>query len=304
MVSIERGVSAGKKIKLGTPFGKLAQVAREKVVRRYFPGMMERVSGELFLWNGEENIAKLEEPLREGAHLWIVMSHQSQAEASPATQIAKEVQDQFPKFVEHVHYVVAKSMGTGDQGAFLKDIYTLGVKENFERNNIEPIEVVSENDRKQRNLSSDLAAVRMLMSSFREKNTAMMVHVEGTMHSGRVNGSTSEINGMTEMDERFKKLLVKELKTGEDMVFLPVAMDKGYKIYDPDTRKFTKKGLKEIAVSELSNLWGVPYANPFGFVNIGTPFRGNEISGSSNPGEEIMKRIAKLMPPYARGIYK
>lgn len=195
-------------------------------------------------------------------------------------------------------------MPTGDQGAFLKKIYTLGVREAFDRNNIQPVEVVSANDAKDRGLPPDLGAVRKLMKASRKHGAAMMAHVEGTMKPGRVNPETSHINGMTEMDPQLKKMLESELESGRDLVFLPIAIDRGYEIYDPNTRKFTKKGLKEIAASELSNLWGVPYANPFGLVNIGMPFRGNEISNSGNPGVEIMKRIAKLMPPYARGIYK
>lgn len=274
--------------------------AINSIPEKYLPGMMERVSERLFHWSGTENISQLEPHLKEGAHLWIVMSHQSQAEVSASVQVARMVQEQFPKELERAFYVVAKSMGTGEQGGLVKRLYTLGAGKYFSNNNITPIEVVSENDVTMRGLSPDYGAVLRLKRAAKEEKSAIMVHVEGTMKPGRINPDTGKIFGMGDMDKNFQKLISDEIKR-RNLVFLPVGIHGSYEILDPERKKFTKKGLEEIALSEIAYLYGVP-TSPIAQVRIGEPFQGADIK--DNPVPEIMRRIAELLPRNARGIYK
>lgn len=281
----------------------------------YIPGMMDRTTKELYLKSGYENIALLEDSLKAGKNLVIVYSHQSLGDGGPALDVADEVGNRFPEYVKKFRYILSKTIGNGKQGESTRN-YSSGRNRFFRKHNAKALEVASSRDESERETLQGFGDTRAVMEAIKEPGVAVMLHIEANMNGGRINEVTGEINGMGHMDANVRAIMMKLLgikpKTGErvkhrtSVVFLPVGVDGSYKLYSPDTRDVTGEGWGIILQEEVASFLRDPnsFPQPVGTIRVEKPFTDDEILDCSDPIAEIELRVAKAVPPHARGIFK
>lgn len=281
----------------------------------YIPGMMDRTTKELYLKSGYENITLLEAPLKAGKNLLIVYSHQSLGDGGPALDVADEVGDRHPEYVKKFRYILSKTIGNGKQGESTRN-YSYARGRFLRKHHAKALEVASTKDESERDTFQGFGDTRAVMEAVKEPGVAVMLHIEANMNGGRINEATGEINGMGHMDANARAIVMKLLgikpKTGErgkhrtPIVFLPVGIDGSHKLYSPDTRAITREGWEIILQEEVASFLRDPnsFPQPVGTIRVEKPFTDDEILDSSDPIAEIELRVAKALPPHARGIFK
>ncbi len=296
--------------------GKVKETAVKTGAYLYIPGMIERTTRELFLESGFENIALLKEPLAQGKQLVIVMSHQSLGDVGPALRVSSAIRKEHGEYVDSFSYVLSKTINNGKQGDTTRNL-SVARDRLFGRNKTKALEVASTRDAAERDTAQEFGDTRAVLEAIKKPGVGVKVHIEANMNAGRVEPGKTQTNGMGPMDTNVRKILGhvlgykpdRESKSSksEQVVFLPVGIDGSYKMYSPDTRKITPKGWSMIWQLEGSRIL-TPLADLapsiIGTIRVGKPFTNEDLALFDNPLREIELRVAKELPPDARGVFK
>ena len=276
--------------------------------KMYVPGMIERTAKELYLKTGFENIELLREHLENGADLYILLNHQSLGDVGPAVLVAKEVRKRFRRQVKGFRYIMSKTIDNGGQGEETQR-YSKAGNRLFKRRKIERINVASTRDQGERSQIQEWKDTRAVVEAIRGEGIATILHPEATMQPGRRDSNSGEICGMVSENPKARKILEHVLsrakKQGKTCVFLAVGVDGSYRVYDPVTRRVTDEGKRLMRKVDAATILQNPYLfpGPIGTIRVEMPFTNKDLA-SADPVDEIMLRIAKAVPPHARGIYK
>lgn len=249
------------------------------------------------------NVELLRESLEAGYKLVIISNHQTQADVAPVVKVANLVRNKFPDDIEGFDFIVAKSMGDGKQGKTVELLFAEGVNPWLRNQDINPIEVVSRNDVEVRNMQRSTDAIRLIFESLKKDRTSLIVFPEGNTTGGKRNDA-GELNGVGEMDPGLSSLISRIVDRSMPVVFLPVGLDGSYELFDPNSKSFTKHGMNLMITHGIFALDRTDLSVRVGTIGVGKPFLASEIAGSEDPGREIMRRIAQLVPEEARGIFK
>lgn len=152
----------------------------------------------------------------------------------------------------------------------------------------------------------------------REGYQGVMLFPEGTTTGGKtthevtmpngeiinVNNKNGQVNGMVAFEENSikKTYLFLKRNLGKEVLFIPAATFGGRKILNPDNKWVSPILLVESLISPYPHIAGI---------RVGKAFRSNEESVAAllkdrdrtKINEFIGREIAKLIPPYERGVY-
>ncbi|MDE2589961.1 MAG: hypothetical protein KGL95_09900, partial [Patescibacteria group bacterium] len=121
---------------------------------------------------------------------------------------------------------------------------------------------------------------------------------EGTVKSSRRDEQGNKF-GMQKPPKEFETAMRLLLRSGREIVFLPVGISGSDSILGPDSRKPSAKALRRLATPP-------PLLRPMAKVTVGEPF---VLSRETKPKDTdvrdyIMQRIAPLVPEEIRGAYR
>lgn len=197
----------------------------------------------------------------------------------------------------------AKTLKTGGQGRLLDFMFQAALPI-LTRNKIYPIYTATDNDRKKRGLDGNQGEyIADNLAMMREGFTAMAAMPEGSVEAGRI-GSDGERNGMQKIKEGAclsVVLLAKKLRR-PGVLFIPVGIEGGWKINDPNGKWPTLEGFRAGFLMDRS----------VSRVTVGKPIRSDSIDvqtfiqSRDNVGLNnlIGGAIASLVPEDMRGVYR
>lgn len=248
------------------------------------------------------NVQALGKFLSEGHKLIVVSNHQSQGDLAALAFAADVIGFAHGKSIKGFDLFVAKTMGGGQQGTVLQTMYKEGIYPWAVEQGINPIEIVSDNDVVSRGMAKDRASMAAVFSALKNTEKAILVFPEGTMNGGRRNAQ-GELNGVGRMNSSSKEL-VEHMVKKKRVVFLPIGIHGLYEVFSPDSRNFTRRGVTELTLNSLPSVFGINSKRMIGEFRIGEPFIGDDLRDFEDPAFEIMRRISRLVPEEARGIFR
>jgi hypothetical protein len=213
---------------------------------------------------------------------------------------------------------VAKSVPGGQQSSLLKEMYTPMAKYAKARG-VDFFPITRDKDAKFFGMPKDKEEIDSLMSMLREKGRGMIILAGGSVQPGRhpKGKSGDNIFGLQKIENRdIISAYVAMLRAGRDLdqqpYFLPIAIDKTYRMISSDSLMPTPEGLISLSDS-LSGFLGC-----FGFkrvhitIRVGMPLTQDYFVSRLGPrwrhrpqevNDILIREIAVLLPPNARGEY-
>lgn len=221
--------------------------------------------------------------------------------------------DNLNGFVE----TLARSVSEGQQSVFMMGVYSRMEAYAKERD-LEFIQITRDEDVDRYGMSKKISERRLLVNRLREKGIGLLVPAGGSVQPGRhpKGASGDQIFGLQEiLDTDILDLydLMKRLgrHSNQEPYFLPLAVDKTYRIYNVDSLLPTPEGLFSIyAPSRILDLLdflrvgvkitpAMPLTPEDMAKNLGSDWRSN----SKEAVDFLMTEIARNLPPNARGYY-
>ncbi len=224
------------------------------------------------------------------------------------------------------NYIVASSLVEGDQSTFLKKGWD-AASPILEDHHLHAVPITREKDIVKYGTRRILSSTRKLKSGI-QKGIGIFLHAEGRVEAGRhekgsfldevLERNTENIYGMQEFEQGALSRLVKLIEDGgKEAYILPVGIHGGFRIINPTKNWPTKNLLRAVFGKNNQALVDVQCGKPIRVENLRQRFL-QEIS-SKEPNltpeqktkafentlnEFIGKRVAELIPEYARGIHR
>jgi hypothetical protein len=253
---------------------------RELIIR----GQIEKASNSIELVFDKSIKEQIKQKFLNNPNYALIMgsNHQSHADIFPYLMIADELNNEINNNNKNFklngfNMIIAYSLTTGHQNQDLKNYYKIIEELGLEKG-IEFIPIVRPKDKYKYEISDVLnfKNLRKACHSYKD-NYVLIEFPEGTVKGGRINLETGlpygvqKTNDSNMIDYCIGKYLKKDIEFG----VLPVAIDGTYKIYSPDTYKFTAP--KEKIRVTVENLM-----EPKDFINL---------DSNTRPSDLIMLRI-------------
>ena len=280
---------------------KVHQLVIEGIARN-LPGFIESIPIEFTPTFADEYQKKARE-LSFNFRPVIVASHTSHMDGAPLASVVKTITDfnnlYSPKNPLKGFFVpIASSMETGHQGNTVKEglekmkqiiesYYHLGI-------------VSYTRDKDQRNYGLSKNTMRYILELTKriKAGQGLAVFPEATMQGGRVQEKT-----LFGKDKRFGMQEFKNLqdiaeviqRLGFQPLIIPVGINGGYQLENPDNNRFTKEFLAEIFLTR-------PTTTNLINAKVGNPVTLNEIA-QEDINHFLGKMVARLLPQEARGVY-
>jgi len=189
---------------------------------------------------------------------------------------------------------VAASLDEGLQGASIQamnsQIYPV-----LELRNLHMVPIVTERDVTTRNMVRKSTGLPELLRTAREKRGFAMFP-EATVQGGRTNGEGMR-NGLVRPPNpnAFSHWMNRFANHGASPVIFPVAIDRSFNVFDPDSNTFPQDALRML----------VNYEQPrkIAAITLGDPIPFGKIEAGLQTDDFFMERIANLLPQHARGVY-
>ncbi|MBP6913668.1 MAG: hypothetical protein KBC00_03595 [Candidatus Levybacteria bacterium] len=217
-----------------------------KMVHAMVDRMYTHIPERLFEWEGVENIGKMHERRLEGEKVLIIATHRSHADGAVTLAVIDEVRSEFEGKFNEVVYTVAGSMKTGEQGLSMKTLWDFGVEPFFNKSEVTPDFVVSDNDVFERKMKRPLDNGAYTKKVMKDPGKLSVVHIEGSTKGGKINPKTGKLNGLQPMDKGFNSVLLTQIRNKISTIILPVAIEGTEHYFDPNTRSFNLNGMRSI----------------------------------------------------------
>lgn len=247
--------------------------------------------------------------IKEGYYPVIVANHTSHADGiliAPLANILTGVnndiartQDPFQGFM----LPLSQSLDNGEQG-FLKHQFYVKSRPVLSELHLYPVLTATKNDREKRGLSKNTEEFSSDLKAGIKNNYGIAVFPEGSVTGGRRN-EYGKLNGMQPFAEDGLALVILNAKRyrKSPVAFIPVGIDGGYKIFNPQTGLPSKSAVR----------YGLGFGNlpETAKLTVGKPIKSNaeplDSLVKTKQWEEIDKvigkNIAQLIPDELRGIY-
>ncbi|MEK7070665.1 MAG: hypothetical protein AAB966_02560 [Patescibacteria group bacterium] len=221
----------------------------------------------------------------------VYLSHQSHADALVVGRITDKLrrasrmngQDN----LRGLYLPMASSVVTGDQSPEVADLYRLFTPV-LEEKGLYLKSVIREQDRKRYDHQGQSHQAMKELLEAPNQGFGIAIFPEGTVEGGRT--TLDEVNGLQPIQEN--TLMHRFIRKYPDrVVLLPVAIDGGYKIVDPNTYRPTEEAMRQVLEGDSSQI------QP-----IATATIGDLVSVSERNIEEctdstfLMGRLAELLP--------
>ncbi|HMS23051.1 MAG TPA: hypothetical protein PKA38_04805 [Candidatus Levybacteria bacterium] len=217
-----------------------------KMIHIMVDRMYTHIPERLFEWEGVDNIVKMHEKRLEGEKILIIATHRSHADGAVTLGVIDKIRSEFEGEFNEVVYTVAGSMKTGDQGLLMKTLWDFGVEPVFNKSEVTPDFVVSDNDVNERKMKRPLGNGAYTKKAMKDHSILSAVHIEGSTMGGKINQKTGNLNGLQRMDKGFNSVLLAQIRSKIPTTILPVAIEGTENYFDPNTRSFNLTGMKSI----------------------------------------------------------
>ena len=223
----------------------------------------------------------------------IYANHQSYADGMALSQITKYIMGKgLSGRLNGFLLPVAKSIETGDQGSEIQVITTMFTQVTTERGLLS-VPIIRDKDKEEYGLEGSNTESYARLSNALEDGYGLAIFPEGTMEGGRKD-TDGRIKGMQQVS---RSLLAGRLKVwlrkGRTSVVLPVGIHGGYRIQHPDEKGKVSEDVLEMVAEDCPVKSRVT-------ITVGKPF----IPDAAVNDDSLMRRVAQLLPPEARGYYR
>lgn len=190
---------------------------------------------------------------------------------------------------------VAASLETGHQSRFLAQGLEQ-IQPQLRKRQLITLSYTRQKDRQRYGIqSSNISFMRNLIRGLKN-GYGLALLPEASVEGGRrgLNG----IHGMQEFSGvDFGQVFEILGRLGKKALFIPIGIDGGYNVVDPNTNKLTARFIRALAT---------PLDFSFIDVNIGMPVSGDTLldRDQKNISHLLAERVAALVPEQARGVYK
>ncbi|MCL5970326.1 MAG: hypothetical protein M1450_02410 [Patescibacteria group bacterium] len=240
----------------------------------------------------------------------LVSSHQNWADGlamakvtKPITSVINDVRDlehKTPGFA----VLIAKSMATGHQGAFIKE----GLKRMqpiLSRYNLETLLYTREKDTREYGLKPDRSELRNLVDMI-DQGYHIAVFPEASVEGGRKKKRANTVNGMQRFyGVDFEQLQRLAEKHDKRIVVILMGINGAFKIFSSHAKLPTMESVGAIVFNrQVKDIVEVKTELPFPLEQAITEIRnqGQEVT-SKTIGDNLGKRTSKLVPENIRGVY-
>lgn len=246
---------------------------------------------------------KIEQLWTPNSLLLIASGHQSHADVVAILKTVQEIRARIPQ-LGTIHIPISQTLENGVQSGISQTFYNEVGLPYFEQGNIEPLYVVTSNDRVKRGViqtrEEALQEGEKIKQPVKEEGNAYFVLPEGTVEPGRHN-KDGTIKGMVKVASPFFRIVVDEAREqNRPIICVPIGVSGTYRLLSGEHIFLTWDSFKAIGRRlmrrKVMTLAEVTAGSPF---IIGPEVNSREVS------EIIMREhIAPLIPESERGYYR
>ncbi len=244
--------------------------------------------GKLFEVRDPNNVlGTLRETIHNGQMPILVVNHQSLSDGPALSVITSQLQTDF-------NLPVAASLDEGQQGSLIQSVNSR-VDPVLAQRNLFTVPIVTGGDVEKRGMKEGPTGLaKLLKTAAIGRGFAMFP--EASVEGGRTNGRGG-INGLVKPPNprTFTQWVERFAKQGADPVVVPVGINGGYNIFNPDSNSFPD--------SILRMLIGFEQTRTIGTITLGNLIAFSEVGTGVQTDDFFMTEIAKLLPESARGAY-
>jgi len=251
-----------------------------------------------------EFIGTIAEKVREGHKIMLYSNHTSHAEGLPYMGIADMLISQTD--VKGFYMLVAASIATNNQNQVVEKMYSEFYDEYYERG-IEFLEITRSRDVEQYGMKKEnVKPIRQLVRGMRN-GKGMIIFPEASVQGGRKDHA-GERYGIQQVEPDVQELLT-FLCGMYNIIFVPIALDGGYNLYDPHIKRPPVSTMADLYLS--TRLGRVPKKRLR--ATMGAPFTLDDLEGVTDETgridgkvltEYMMRHVATMLPEELRGIYR
>lgn len=247
--------------------------------------------------NLEKHIAELDGLLDKHALLMVATNHGSHADILVGIKFVHAIRSRFPQ-IGNFYVPIAASLARGKQGYAAQLLYSEGTLPLLNQENIKPLALVTENDRKKRGLTPDISEIRQLSNAVIEESSAFFDLTEGSVESGRYDYLGNE-KGLQEVTNPFLPYIVRKAREiGRKVIVLPAGIDGTNSIVSAESIFFTQHSIGALIQYVLSQKTPV-----LARAIAGPPYEYSPDRDPEAANQIIMESIASLIPLPKRGYY-
>ena len=250
--------------------------------------------------NLEESLNELDGLLDDRTLLTIATSHISHSDILIGLRLVQEVRENFPK-IGNFYIPVATSLVRGLQGPVIQLFYSEGTVPLLAQQNIRPLPVVTENDRKIRHLKPSVAEAKQINHAAREQGSALLIFPEGSVEGGRYD-MFGHIKGLQHVTNQFLPYAFqKAYEAKRRVVILPVGTIDTNALLSAESLFLTWKSLGALLEHRLLGRERI-----LARAVIGHPFvlQRDLLKNPEDINDCVMYSIAALKPLEERGYYE
>lgn len=240
----------------------------------------------------------------------LVSSHQNWADGLPMAKVTKTITNVINDFRDPEHktpgfaLLIARSMATGHQGAFIKE----GLKRMqpiLRRYNLETVLYTREKDTREYGLKPDRSELRDLVDMMGQ-GYHIALFPEASVEGGRKKKRANTVNGMQPFyGVDFKQLQKLAEKHGKRIVVILMGINGAFKIFSSHAKLPTMESVGAIVFNrQAKNVVEVKTELPFPLEQAIAEIRNQDQEVTSKTiGDNLGKRASKLVPQNVRGVY-
>lgn len=272
-----------------------------KIIRNMGPFLID--AGTEVIQFNLQSLDQIEQLWKPNSLLLIASGHQSHAEVVAILKTVQEVRARIPE-LGTVHIPISQTLENGVQSGISQTFYREVALSYFEQNGINPLYVVTANDRVKRGVvqtrEEALQEGEKIKKPVKEENSAYFVLPEGTVEPGRHN-KDGTIKGMVRVTSPFFRSVVEEARAhNRQIICIPIGVTGTYRLLSGEHIFLTWDGFKAIG-RRLMRRKVMTLAE----VTAGSPFIiGPEINSRELNDLIMREHIAPLIPEKERGYYK
>jgi 1-acyl-sn-glycerol-3-phosphate acyltransferase len=237
--------------------------------------------------------------LNEGYVPLVLANHESHFDGTTISKVAGELTHE--GWLMGFMMPLAASLDNGDQGGKMKALYRSQYPL-LRRNSTVPLNITREKDKESYNEKANLIRVIRDLVEYINEGYGIVQFPEGETTGGKI-GKSGIRNGMIPFKkDAIRSLLLAVEKAGRMPLIIPVSIDGGFRVLNPDRKLPTRNAIRV----------GMGRSNPpLVNVTVGFPIKADEgeiaklIKNKNWVGvnEHVGRRIAGHLPQLQRGVY-
>lgn len=213
---------------------------------------------------------------------------------------------------------IASSVPNGRQSKLMEAMYGT-VEEYVNTRNVELFPITRIKDQRVYGMGKGYNELRPLIHKLRQKGVGAMIFPGGTVQAGRhpQGASGNEIFGLQKVEgndllEVYGLMERSGRHIGQVPYFLPIGVDKTYLLFSSDKLRPTVAGIASLYPGFSRLLSFGSFEQIVVDIRVGMPLTADDMKSSlgadwkknsQDTNDFLMKKVAELLPPHARGYY-